>query len=233
MILLRPGALLAVPLLLVGGALLSGCGGSDASTEVAPSEALSRAKAHLDETPGVTLSLSTDELPSGLDGLLSAKGLGTHQPAFDGTIEVSINSLSVDAPVVSVDDTVFAKLPFTTKFTEINPADYGAPDPANLMDPDTGLSSWLTAVDGAKQGSQSRDGDRVLTTYSGTLPGSAVASVIPSASKGADFPATFRIDDDGYLTTAEVSGPFYGDQGIVDYTITLSDYGNNENVSRP
>jgi len=136
-------------------------------------------------------------------------------------------------PVIAVEGQVFAKLPFTTKYTEIDPADYGAPDPADLMDSTQGLSSWLTAVTGVKKGDQTRDGDKVLTTYTGTLPGSAVAPVIPSATPKADFDATFSIDDEGYLAAAEVVGPFYGDAGDVDYTIKLDDYGTDKDITKP
>ena len=69
-----------------------------------------------------------------------------------------VNGLDVDVPVVSVDGTVYAKLPFTRSFAEVNPADYGAPDPAQLMDPDTGLSTWLTAATGIEEGERVRDG---------------------------------------------------------------------------
>jgi lipoprotein LprG len=135
--------------------------------------------------------------------------------------------------VVAVEGQVFAQLPFTSKYTEINPEDYGAPDPADLMDTTAGLSSWLTALEGVEEGDETRDGDKVLTTYTGTLPGSVVADVIPSASPNADFQATFSIDDDGFLVTADVAGPFYGDAGDVDYVITLDDYGTDKEITAP
>jgi lipoprotein LprG len=222
------GALLAVSVLTLGA-----CSEDDAKSSATPEEVLADAKAALDDTPGVSISLTTDELPPGLDGLLAAEGVGTHQPAFEGDITVSLSGLSVDAPVVAVDGEVFAQLPFTTSFTKINPDEYGAPDPAQLMDTENGLSAWLTEVQDVTEGDQTRDGEQVLTSYSGMLPGAAVADVIPSAKSDADFAATFRIDDEGFLTTAEVSGPFYGDQGEVDYTITLSDYGSTEEITRP
>ena len=219
----------AVPLLLVGA-----CSGGDEADEPAtPEDALAEAKANLDETSGVSLLLEAGELPQGLDALIKATGVGTHAPAFEGDLEVSVNSLSIEVPVVAVEGLVFAQLPFTTEFVEINPAEYGAPDPASLMDTEDGLSSWLTAVEGVEEGDQTRDGDKVLTAYTGTIPGSAVAGVIPSATTGADFDATFNIDDEGFLDSAEVSGPFYGDVGDVEYTVTLDDYGTEPDITRP
>ncbi len=132
---------------------------------------LAGARAALDETSGVTVSLTTEELPEGVDGVLSATGVGTTAPAFEGDITVVVNSITVDVPVVAVDGDVFAKLPFTKNFVSIDAEDYGAPDPADLLNTDGGVSSWLTAVKDVSVGDEVRDGDRVLTSYAGTLPG--------------------------------------------------------------
>ena len=115
----------------------------------------------------------------------------------------------------------------------MNPADYGAPDPAQLMDPDTGLSAWLTAATGIEEGDRVRDGELVLSSYTGSLPGKVVDASIPSADEKAEFPATFRIDGDGLLRSVEVSGPFYGPKGTVDYTVSVDDYGTDQDIRKP
>ena len=135
--------------------------------------------------------------------------------------------------MVAVDGVVHAKLPFTSKFEVIDPADYGAPDPADLMDPDAGLSSLLTAAENVEEGKQVREGKVVLTSYSATVPGTAVAAVIPSASAEADFDATFTVTDDDELAKAVLTGPFYPDADDVTYTITFSDYGTKQNITAP
>ena len=229
----RPSRTLS--LALVGGlaaAVLSGCSG-DGGDDTTPADALAEAKRLLDETPGLTLQLSTEELPAGVDGVVDATGVGTHAPAFEGEISVLVNNLSAKVPVVAVDGLVYAKLPFTNQFAEINPADYGAPDPAGFMDPDAGVSNWLTAAQEVSAGEETREGDQVVTSYEGTLPGEAVASVIPSADDQASFPVVFRLDDEGRLVAADVSGPFYGGGAEVDYTLTLSDYGTEKDITRP
>lgn len=220
--------------LLVAAVLTStaACGDSGTTTGD-PDKALASAKKLLDETSGVELKLTTEELPEGIDGLMDATGVATHAPAFEGSVVLLVNGLSLKVPVVSVDNVVFAQLPFTTQYAEIDPAEYGAPDPAQLMDPTTGISSWLTDVTGVKQGDPVRDGDAVLTSYSGTLSGVTVVDVIPSADTSSDFPVTFHIADDGKLTTVDVSGPFYGEGGDVDYSITLSEYGTDEDITAP
>lgn len=207
---------------------------SDSNKEAAkPGEALASAKKQFDDTSGVQLKLTTKALPDGVDGLVDATGVATHAPAFKGDVELLVNGLSLKVPVVAVDGLVFAQLPFTTKYAEIDPAAYDAPDPAQLMRAATGISSWLTAATDVKKGDDIREGDTILTSYSGTLPGEAVVGAIPSADKSADFPVTFRIADNGQLQSVEVSGPFYGKGGDVDYTVTLSDYGTDEDITRP
>ena len=204
-------------------------GGSDET----PEEVMAAAKQTLDETSGVTLSLVAAELPDDVDGVLEATGVATRAPAFDGDLTVVVNGLDVDVPVVSVDGKVYAKLPFTKSFAEVNPADYGAPDPAQLMDPDTGLSTWLTEVTGLEEGDRVRDGEIVLSTYTGSLPGDVVDASIPSADEDAEFPTTFLIDEDGRLRSVEISGPFYGAKGTVDYTVGVDDYGTTQDITKP
>ena len=160
-------------------------------------------------------------------------GVGTHAPAFKGTIKVAASGITADAAVVAVDGTVHAKLPFTSKFVKIDPADYGAPDPAALMSPDAGLSSLLTAAEDVTEGAQVREGKVVLSSFSGTVPGQAVAEVIPSASATATFDATFTVTDDDELAKAVLTGPFYPESDDVTYTITFDDYGTKPTITAP
>jgi lipoprotein LprG len=228
----RPASVL-IPMLAVVLLSTSACSGDQADKGPTTAEVLADAKQQLDDTSGVDVALTTEELPSGVDGVLKAVGTGTHAPAFEGNVTVLVNSLSVDVPLVAVGGTVYAKLPFTSKYAEIDPEDYGAPDPASMLAPGAGISSWLTDAEKVEQGDRTRDGDQVLTTYTGTLPGESVATVIPSADKDADFDATFRIDQDGRLHSAEVVGPFYAGQADVDYTIELSAYGTQKDITKP
>ena len=39
--------------------------------------------------------------------------------------------------------------------------------------------------------------------------------------------------DDGLLAAADLSGPFYGDQGEVDYRLEVSDYGTEKDITAP
>ncbi len=54
-----------------------------------------------------------------------------HPSAFEGTFDLSVSGIPATAEVIAVDGVTYAKnsllLP---QWTEIDPADYGAPDPA-------------------------------------------------------------------------------------------------------
>jgi lipoprotein LprG len=226
-------ALRPIAVALTMAAALSACSGSKAEPSTSPTDTLAAAKKTLDQTSGVRIGLSTPHLPSDVNGLLAADGVATHSPAFKGTIKVAASGISADAAVVAVDGTVHAKLPFTSKFVKIDPADYGAPDPAALMSRDAGLSSLLTAAEDVTAGAQVREGKVVLSSLSGTVPGAAVAKVIPSASATATFDATFTVTDDDELAKAVLTGPFYPKSDDVTYTITFDDYGTKPAITAP
>jgi lipoprotein LprG len=226
-------AVVAATLLVLAPLLLASCSGGDDSKSESPTKVLEQAKGKLDSTSGVRIKLSTEKLPPGVSGLLNADGIGTHAPAFDGDIKVSVGGVNADAAVIATDGKVYAKLPFTTKFAKIDPARFGAPDPADLMNDQGGLSSLLTEAKDVKKGKDVRDGKRVLTTYTATVPGKAVAAVIPSADSSADFKATFTVDDQDRLAKAVLTGPFYPKADDVTYTIVFSDYGTKKTIKAP
>ena len=129
---------------------------------------------------------------------------------------------------------VYAQVPLSTGWSDIDPAEYGAPDPAQLMDPDAGFSSLLPATTDLEQGEQVRGGTDnrdVLTEYSGTVPGSTVKNIIPTAS--GDFDATYTVSDDGELREVVLTGVFYPDSESMTYTIGFSDYGTSQEITAP
>jgi lipoprotein LprG len=223
---------------LVAGALaatmvLGGCSGDGGGEGSSPEEVLAAAKTNLDETSGVRVTLSTEKLPPTVDGILNANGVGTHDPAFEGDLKVISGGITADVPVVAAEGKVFAKLPFTTQFVEIDPAAYAAPDPARLMQPEGGLSSLLTAAEGVEEGPQVRSGENVLSSYTGTVPGNVVASIIPSAAPEDDFEARFTVDDEDRLREAVLTGPFYPQTDDVTYTITFEEYDTSRDIALP
>lgn len=218
---------------------LAGCtGGDDAEAdpdEATPAEVMEVAEDTLAQTSGLRIDLAADALPDGVQGLSAARGVITDAPAFDGTITIIFGGSNVDVPVVSVDDTVHAQIPLTIGWSEVDPAEYGAPDPARLLDPDSGLPSLLGHTEGPEKGESVRGGEdnrEVLTEYTGTVPGDAVSQVIPSAT-GDSFDAAYTVTDDGELREAVLTGVFYPDSEPMTYTVGLDDYGTEREITAP
>lgn len=198
---------------------LAGCSGSpDPAPSPDASAVLATAKQHFDEAATIKVDMTTTNRPTSGNAVLNASGSLNHQPAFEGSVGVVLAGLSADIPVTSVDGKVYAKLPLTTGFQEINPDDYGAPDPAKFADPAAGFSSLLTQMSGVTQGGEVRHGDEVLTTYNGTLTGTQIQPILPSAPAESTINATVGIDGDGEMAMLTVVGGFFDADGPVTYT---------------
>jgi len=214
---------------------LAGCGGGSNTVTLTPAKAITLAKANLDKTPGLHLTLTGKDLPDSGTTLVSADGTLTRAPAFDGTLVVSLLGAHPSIPVRAVDGTVYAQLPLTVGWQTVDPAQYGVPDPSALLDTQTGISHLLTATSGLKAGKSVRggkDNKQVLTTYTGTLPGGAVAAVIPSAT--GTFDVAYTLDDGHRLEQAQLHGDFYGaGQQASTYTLTLDQYGIDPKITAP
>lgn len=234
--LLRRTALsLGLPLALTAaaGLTLSACGGSSTPDE-SPASAIAAAKKELDTTAGVHVVLTGQDLPGG-NVLSNADGTLTRAPAFDGKIGVKVLGTTAQVPVISVGNKVYAKLPLTLHWQTIDPSQYGVPDPAALIDPKTGISHLLTATTGLKSHGSVRggtDNKQVLTSYAGTLPGSAIGTIISGAS--GSFAVTYTLDDKDRLEQAKITGHFYGaDQKSSTYVVALDDYGVAKAIKAP
>ncbi len=215
---------------------LTGCSGDqeEGADQRTPEEVMRQAKATLDETSGVAITLEGQDLPEGLAAIRAAEGVGTHAPAFEGTLTVTLAGQDFEVPVVAVDGKVYAQLPLTPGWSDVDPAEYGAPDPARLMSTDEGLSALLTATTGLARGESVRGGEdnrEVLTEYTGSVPGDVVANVIPSAS--GDFDAAYTVTDEGELRTARLTGVFYRDTEPMTYVIDFDDYGVERDITAP
>lgn len=224
---------LLTALTLGGALLLGGCTGDDDGSAPA-GERLDAAASALEDAESLAISLSTPELPSGAKGLLSAKGVGDHSPAFEGEVTVVAGGASIGADVIAVDGKVYAKTGFAPVWAPLDPASLGAPDPAALVgkDSDSGLGSLLGATEDVETGDQSRDGKDVLTEITGTIPGRRIRDLIPSADEAADFDVTYRLTDDDALHDAILTGPFYGDADVT-YTLTLDPRDEPADITAP
>jgi lipoprotein LprG len=216
---------------------VSSCGGDDSgpkADEQTPEEVVAAAEQQLTETSGVSLTLTTDDLPEGINAIQKAVGTATDSPAFEGALTVTLSGQAFEVPVVSVGDTVCAQIPLTPGWTDVDPEDYGAPDPAGFLSPDDGFAAILGAATGLAKGDSVRggaDNDEILTTYSGTAPGDVVAKVIPGAS--GDFDLATQVTDGGELRRLDLTGVFYPGADANTYTVGFDDYGTTKDIKAP
>lgn len=235
---------------LVGGLTtvsLSACTGGDPVTEnedldqdddgeVTPEEVMDGAKAVLDETSGVRISLSTDDKPEDGDFLSSADGtLIADPPAFEGEIAGRVMGTEAsDIAVVSVGGELYVEVP-VLGWQTFDPSEFCAPDPALLLDPDTGVAPILTATEDLEEGESElggSDNKETITPFSGSVPGDSVRNILPCA-EGDEFDATYRIDADGQLTEAEITGEFFPGMDSIAYVIRVEEYDVEQEITAP
>ena len=230
----RTAALGAVLALAFPFALVA-CGGSNApaAKDQSPQAVLAAAKQKFDDAKSVHLALTTADKPTKGDAVLGADGTLTQQPAFQGKVTVVLGGFNAEVPVISVGGKVYAKLPLTPKYVSIDPSEYSSPDPADFADPAKGISALLLKLQGAKKTGQKRNGNQVLTTYTGTLSGDLVQPIIPSASPAGSYRTTVGIDQDGRIATLSISGGFFEHNGDVTYDLVFDNYDKSVTVTAP
>jgi len=208
---------------------------SDDDGKTSPEEVMAFAKAELDATSGVRLSLSTaDEREDG-DFLQRAEGVITNAPAFEGTADGRFLGFQAkDVEIRSVDGDFYVNAPIIGWDT-YDPAELCAPDPALLLDPDTGVSNVLTAAEDLDEGEPRRaedDNDVIVTPYTATVPGDAITNILPCAP-GDTFDATFTFTGDGLLRAAELTGEFFSGGDDITYTIAITEYDVEQDITAP
>jgi lipoprotein LprG len=217
--------------------VLTACSGDDSGSNAqdkTPEDVVAAAQATLTETSGVQLTLETKDLPDGIDGIVKADGVATDAPAFEGTLTVTLSGQAFEVPVIAVDGKVNVQIPLTPGWSDVDPEDYGAPDPAGFLSPDDGFAAILGAATGLEKGDSIRGGaanNEILTTYSGSVPGNIVDRVIPGAS--GDFDLTAQVTADDELRQMSLTGVFYSGSDPNTYTVGFDAYGTTKDIQAP
>jgi lipoprotein LprG len=242
----RPTGLLAVVLAAALTVALTACtgprsdGSAGAGTATAstsapdPAALLTTARATLDATPSLGFVLQSKDVPAAGTALVGGTGDLERPDGFQGTLDVRIGENLTQVEVVSVGGQFYAKLPFTTDFSPIDPKSLGFTDPGTFMDPDTGISQLLSQAKDPVLGDETRIVGEVAREVRATLPGALVADLLISADPTADVEATFAVTTDGdELRRAVLVGPFFEKGTMSTYTIVLRDYGKSVSISAP
>lgn len=230
----------ALTIAVVIAAALTACS-ADKSVEakkLTAAEQLAAAKAKADAATSMHLTLRSSGIPDTANGVLAADGSGTHAPAFKGTLDARIAGFAAKVEVVAIDSLLYLKLPFTTEFTEADPKEYNAPNPALLFAKEGGITSLMTATTNLVEGKATRSGADVLKTITGKLPGGNIVKLLNFGDPAKTFDVTYGITEPGgELRSVTLVGPFFksGTSTPVTstYTVTLDKYGAPVEISKP
>ena len=219
------GVVVAVP-------LVAGCGGGEPAETA--DQLLARAKTTLDEASSLHFVLTSEGAPTTGTQLVGGEGDVARPASFQGTLQVLAAGSPLDLAVVSVDGTVYAQLPFTTGYSVVDPAQFGFGDPGALLDADTGISRLLAEADSAEMGEERRVDGEVVREVSAELPGDLVEQVLTSEDPAQPVQARFSVaTDSGELRRAELTGPFYTAGQDATFTLKLSEFGADVEITAP
>ena len=116
----------------------------------------------------------------------------------------------------------------------VDPAQFGFGDPGALLDPDTGISQLLGEAESAKLGEERRVDGEVVREVTAEIPGDLVEQILTSADPSTPVQARFSIaTESGELRRAELTGPFFTAEEDATYTLELSDFGADVEITAP
>jgi hypothetical protein len=222
---------LVLALVLVAAPALAACSGG--SEESAP-DLLAHAEHTLDETKTAHFVLESSGAPDAGTVLTGGEGDIARPASFQGTLKVRTAGSPLDLKVISVNGRVYAQLPFTTTYSVVDPAQFGFGDPGALLDPDTGISQLLAQAESAKLGEEKRVGGEVVREVTAQIPGELLGQILTSKDPSKPVDARFSIaPESGELRRAELTGPFYEAGSDATFTVRLSDFGDDVQITAP
>lgn len=211
-------------------AVLAGCG----MAPVDPAQLLRDAKHSIDSAASVHFTL-TSQNATGAGPLVTGGDGDARRPnSFSGNLSVIAAGFSLSVGVVSTGGVFYAKTPLSSGYDRTNPSTYGFGDPAQLLDPNHGLSSLLPACTGPTN----RDADRLngeqLDEVGCSLPGARVAALLTSADATQPVQATIGVDASSHqLRRIVLVGPFFEKARSSTFTLVLDRYGENVTITPP
>jgi lipoprotein LprG len=223
---------LALVALLLAAPIVAGCSGGGAG-QSAP-DLLAKAKKTLDGTKTLHFVLDSSGAPATGTALVGGEGDMARPSSFQGSLKVQVGGNTVDLKVISIGGKVYAQLPFTSGYSVIDPKTFGFGDPGALLNPKTGISQLLTAVQSPKLGDQKRVGGQVVREVSGDLPGDLVQKLLTSKDASKPVHATFSIATGNHEPLrVELTGPFFTADKDGTYTLQLSEFGADVQITAP
>jgi lipoprotein LprG len=210
--------------------LLAGCG----SASVDPAQLLRDAKTSVDSAHAMHFTLTSANVTGAGPLITGGEGDAVRPDSFAGSLGVVAAGFTVTVDVVSTGGVFYAQSPLATGFVKTDPSAYGFGDPAQLLDPDHGLSSLLSQCTGATVRDSDRLNGELLDEVSCSMPGALVAKLLTSADASKPVQATIGVDDSTHqLRRVAMVGPFFDKAHASTFTVVLDKFGENVSITPP
>lgn len=228
----KGAVLAAAALTALVAVLVAACGGGAAAPKVNAETLLQQAKATVDVAQSVHFVLTSQGVSGGGTSITGGEGDLARPDQLQGTFTVSISGINANVKVVSKGGVFVAQLPFQSKYTKTNPSAFGLTDPAQLLNPDRGLSNLLTAGTDAKVTGQERVAGELLYEVTSTVPGSAIP-VLPDAHQSQPVTMVTAINPTNHqVRQIALTGPFTSTNDST-YAVTLTNYNEPVTITLP
>ena len=222
-----PGRLLVIGISL---ALVCGCG----MTAVDPNQLLRDGKQSIDGASAVHFTLTSQGVSGNGTMITGGQGDARRPNSFAGSLNVVAGGFPVSVNIVSTGGVFYAQTPLSPRYDKTDPSAYGFGDPAQLLDPNHGLSSLLTACAGATNKNADLLSGEQLDEVGCSIPGTLVAKLLTSADASQQVQATVGVDASSHqLRRVALVGPFFDKTHSSTFTVVLDKYGENVSITPP
>jgi lipoprotein LprG len=225
-----PAVAAALVALLVAGTAAA-C--SSPSPNIPPETLLHEAKAKADSSSSAHFVLTSSNVSTSGTNILSGNGDLARPDAIQGTFNISLDGFTAKVSIVSVNGEFEALIPFATHYVKTDPSKFGLTDPAQLLDPNKGLTSLLALAQNPQKGKTVRVNGELLEQVTFTVPGSAIP-VLPDAAPSEPVTLVVSINPKNFETRQiSMTGPLTTAKYDSTYIVTLSNYNEHVDITMP
>lgn len=206
---------------------------SSSPAHISAAALLQKAKAALDSSSSVHFILTSTNVSLASTNITGGNGDLARPSSLRGTFSIALSGFTASVKVVSVGAVFEAELPFTNHFEKTDPSNFGLTNPAELLDPNKGLTRLLTLAQNPQSGPTERVGGELLDTVTYTVPGTDIP-VLPDADPSKPVDLTVAINPSSYqLRSVTLVGPLTSATSNSTFVVTLSNYDEHVTITLP
>ena len=218
---------LALPL-----SALAACSSSSAP-HLSASVLLQKAKLTADSSSSVHFLLTSTGVSLDATNITGGSGDMARPSSLLGTFSVALSGFTASVKVASVGNVFEAELPFTNHYEKTDPANFGLTNPAELLDPNKGLTSLLALAQNPQNGPSVRVKGELLDTVTFTVPGNDIP-VLPDANPSKPVDLTVGINPTNFeLRSVTLVGPLTSATSNSTFVVTLTNYNEHVTITLP